>query len=89
MAENEALRAGLVALREALSIPVEAREGAHALLAADALLTWAVEDAAHAEDPETALLAVLEGVIGVDAGGRDSGASASAPPAFPTLRRDP
>ncbi len=47
------------ALAEALTRPGRDREGAYALLAADALLTWATEDAAHADDPA----AVLEGVL--------------------------
>jgi hypothetical protein len=53
------LDAGLRALREAMAIPPDQRRAAWALLAADALLTWAVEDATASADPGTALETVL------------------------------
>jgi hypothetical protein len=46
---------GARALAAALDTPSGRREAAWALLAADALLTWAVEDAAEAPDPAAAL----------------------------------
>ncbi len=53
--EEGALRA----LEAALERPGRNREGAFALLAADALLTWACEDAVGSADPETELLDLL------------------------------
>jgi len=50
---------GARALAAALDTPSGKREAAWALLAADALLTWAVEDAADAPDPAAALDRVL------------------------------
>jgi hypothetical protein len=50
---------GARALAAALDTPSGSREAAWALLAADALLTWAVEDAADAPDPATELEGVL------------------------------
>jgi hypothetical protein len=47
------------ALEEAVRRPGRDRDGAHALLAADALLTRACEEAAEAEGPEQRLLAIL------------------------------
>jgi hypothetical protein len=52
----------LAALGETLAHPGRNREAAFALLAADGLLTYAVEDAARAEDPEGELRGILERV---------------------------
>jgi hypothetical protein len=57
---------GVRALREALRTPPGDREAAWALLAADALFTWAVEEAADAEDPGEVLAAVLDAVVAVE-----------------------
>lgn len=76
--EAAPLGPGLRALRAALATPAAAREGAHALLAADALLTWAVEDAAGASDPEAVLRETLQAVIELDGAG---GLAEGAPPA--------
>lgn len=46
---------GLMALDRARALPGTEREGAWWLLAADALLTTAADEALDAEDPETAL----------------------------------
>ncbi len=63
-ASGEALREGaLRALRAALERPGRSREGAHALLAADGLLTWAVEDAAEEDDPAASLRILLAAVL--------------------------
>lgn len=60
-ARGEALLEGAErALGEALARPGRNREGAFALLAADALLTYACEDAARAERPGAELLGILE-----------------------------
>jgi hypothetical protein len=59
------LEAAKNALGAALRLPPEAREAAWALLAADALLTWGVEAAASAPDPEAAMARVLERVLTV------------------------
>lgn len=60
---GEALVEGtLTALGETLARPGRSREAAFALLAADGLLTYAVEDAARARDPEGALRGILERV---------------------------
>jgi hypothetical protein len=67
-AEAPALaRGALRALREALARPGRDREAAFALLAADGLLTHAVERYADTEDPETALR-VLLALLGEEAG---------------------
>ncbi len=58
--------AGTAALEAALRTPPGEREAAWALLAADALITWAVEDAAGAPDPERELAHLLEHVSRVD-----------------------
>lgn len=63
------VEAGQRALATALRLPADDREAAWALLAADALLTWAVEDAADAPDPGTTLEALLEAVSGVSESG--------------------
>lgn len=55
----ELVEGALRALAAALERPGRHREGAFALLAADALLTWACEDAVRAADPETVLLDLL------------------------------
>jgi hypothetical protein len=51
---------GAGALETALRTPSGSREAAWALLAADALLTWAVEDAADAREPAAALREILQ-----------------------------
>jgi len=56
---TELLASALTALREARSRPGRSRAAAEALLAADALLTYGVEDAAYAEDPDERLLELL------------------------------
>ena len=53
------------ALEAALARPGRDREGAEALLAADALLTWAVEDVAGSERSVEEIRRVLERVIEV------------------------
>jgi hypothetical protein len=62
------------ALREAAERPGRSREGAFALLAADALLTYAVEEAADAPDPGRALEDLL---LAVAAEGGELARSAS------------
>lgn len=59
--EGETMAAGIRALRAAMATAPHERRAAWALLAADALLTWAVEDAADAPDPGAALEAILRG----------------------------
>ena len=59
---TEVVEAAVRALSAALERPGRDREAAEALLAADALLTYAVEDAADAPDPESALGTVLQRV---------------------------
>lgn len=54
-----ATEAALRALREALERPGRDREGAYALLAADALLTEAAEKLLAADDPDGALRALV------------------------------
>lgn len=58
--DAELVEGALRALGEALDRPGRDRRAAHALLAADALLTWACEDAARAADPEATLRVLLE-----------------------------
>jgi hypothetical protein len=60
------ISAGCTALEAALRLPPAEREAAWALLAADALVTWSVEDAAGASDPEQELARILETVSRVD-----------------------
>ncbi|TVP47873.1 MAG: hypothetical protein EA350_04075 [Gemmatimonadales bacterium] len=55
---------GAHALTRALVTPSGKREAAWALLAADALLTWAVEDAADAPEPAAVLEEILRSVQG-------------------------
>ncbi|MSR22678.1 MAG: hypothetical protein EXR92_03910 [Gemmatimonadetes bacterium] len=55
----ELARGAIQALREALARPGRVREAAYALLAADGLLTQAVEAGLEDEDPETAFHAIL------------------------------
>jgi len=57
--EATVVEGALRALEATLDRPGRNREGAYALLAADGLLTYAVEDAARAEDPETTLREIL------------------------------
>jgi hypothetical protein len=47
------------ALFATLDRPGRNREGAYALLAADGLLTYSVEDSARSADPETTLREIL------------------------------
>jgi len=61
---GEAAEAAFRALREAAARPGRDREGAFALLAADALLTEAARGLLAAEEPETALTDLLERVAG-------------------------
>lgn len=63
-----AAEAALRALREALARPGRNREGAFALLAADALLTEASRGLLEAEDPEEALIALMDRIAGEEAG---------------------
>jgi hypothetical protein len=53
------LERGMQALAAALERPGRIRDGAFALLAADGLLTYAVEVAARASNPEIALRKIL------------------------------
>lgn len=62
------LQGALRALEAAMDRPGRDRDGAFALLAADALLTWACEDAACSADPETELSGILERVCEVGRG---------------------
>jgi hypothetical protein len=59
-----AAEAALRALREALARPGRNREGAFALLAADALLTEASRGILEAEDPEEALIELMDRIAG-------------------------
>jgi len=69
MSEVGPLRdAALRALAEALARPGRDRDGAFALLAADGLLTWAMEDAADAADPDAELMELLRVVRDVSGG---------------------
>lgn len=62
-ARGEALVDGAVrAIEAALARPGRDRDGAFALLAADALLTYACEDAAADPDPEASLMEILSRV---------------------------
>jgi hypothetical protein len=63
---RELLNAGLRALRAALALPASDRQSAHALLAADALFSWAVEDAAASSEPEAALASILEAIVSLE-----------------------
>lgn len=56
--------AGARALYRALTGPGRDRETAYALLAADALLTAAASRAADADDPDAALLSVIDALRG-------------------------
>lgn len=57
---GEAADAALRALREALARPGRDREGAYALLAADALLTDAARGLMEAADPEGVLTELMD-----------------------------
>ena len=63
---SESLSGGREALLFALRHPGRNREAAFALLAADALLTLACEQALDVDDPEEVLLEILEGVTRVE-----------------------
>ena len=56
-------RATRLCLDEALARPGRVRESAFALLAADALLTYACEAAVESDDPDGALQALLPGLL--------------------------
>lgn len=62
--EGEIADRAMKALAAALERPGRSRDGAYALLAADGLLTYAVEDTALAPDPELALRELIEKVVG-------------------------
>jgi hypothetical protein len=57
---DEAAEGALRALREALARPGRDREGAYALLAADALLTEAARGLVDGPDPESGLLELMD-----------------------------
>jgi len=57
--EGDLLDRVIQAIGETLERPGRNRDGAFALLAADGLLTYAVEDAAGSPDPEAALTEIL------------------------------
>lgn len=61
---SELADSGCRALRRAVASPGRSRETAMLLLAADALLTYACEAAADADDVAVALTGVLDGVAG-------------------------
>lgn len=69
LGSGELADGGLRALREALARPGRDREGAYALLAADALLTRAARELAGEEDPETVLEGLIRRVAEEGAGG--------------------
>lgn len=58
----EPLRGGIAALRAAVARQGRNREGGHALLAADGLLTEAVLAGVDADDPEARFIAILAAV---------------------------
>ncbi len=60
------VEAATSALGHTLAHPGRSRESAYALLAADALLTCACEDAAEAEEPEAVLREILVRLRGLD-----------------------
>ena len=60
------VEAAAAALGHALAHPGRSREAAYALLAADALLTGACEDAAEAADPEAELRELLARLREID-----------------------
>jgi hypothetical protein len=66
--EGAPVASGIQALEAALRLPAGEREAAWALLAADHLLTLAVEEAALADDPAAALEAILGQVARVEPG---------------------
>ncbi len=68
-APRELVAGALRALDQAVDRPGRDREAAEALLAADALLTWAMEDAADAPDPQGALREILDRVVEAEGGG--------------------
>ncbi len=71
-AEPEALaKEALRALEAALSQPGRNRDAAFALLAADGLMTRAVEQLALAADPEAGLRALIESMRSGSVGGRE------------------
>jgi mannose/cellobiose epimerase-like protein (N-acyl-D-glucosamine 2-epimerase family) len=60
--QQDFVEAALRALKVSLARPGRDREAAYALLAADGLMTYAVELMATAEDPEARLWALVESV---------------------------
>jgi hypothetical protein len=64
---EESSRLGVEALRFVLSHPGRHRKAAFALLAADAFLTLACGQAVETEDPEEAILSILDEVTGLEA----------------------
>jgi rubrerythrin len=73
VASPDMVAGALRALDEAVDRPGRNREAAEALLAADALLTWAMEDAADAPDPPGALRELLERVVASERGSAEGG----------------
>ena len=63
--------AALRALKVSLARPGRDREAAYALLAADGLMTQAVERLAASEDPEAGLRALVESIASGSAGGQE------------------
>lgn len=57
--ESTMIDGAMLALSAAIDRPGRNRDGAYALLAADGLLTYAVEDAARTADPDGALREIL------------------------------
>jgi hypothetical protein len=60
---DEAVEAALKALREAVARPGRDREGAYALLAADALLTEAARGLMDGDDRERGLLGLMDRIV--------------------------
>lgn len=69
--QQDFLEAALRALEVSLARPGRDREAAYALLAADGLMTYAVELLAAAEDPEAGLWALVESIATGSAGGQE------------------
>ena len=63
--------AALRALKVSLARPGRDQEAAYALLAADGLMTYAVERVAAAEDPEVGLRALVESITSGSVGGQE------------------
>ncbi len=69
--QKDFVEAALRALEVSLARPGRDREAAYALLAADGLMTYAVELLAVAEDPEAGLWALVESIATGSAGGQE------------------